>query len=190
MRFLQFTVVFLFIFLCSCTDINDPKRIKSYKIKGLKSTFSLPERFENIPGTELVSLFEKRGAPVNQNQKELIANRQIHFIDYTTEDLVTIAVLPEVLPVEKQFLSAFASIIQQEMFKELDFDYSLVQKRFIISKMNNHALKAKFEIITAFGKQYYTQYLLTKKNESISVTYLSYYDYDFQHMIVRYLDRI
>ena len=182
------TIIFAFLII-SCSGDKNSTKIKSYKIINSKSNFSLPERFEIISGNDLFELLETEINPPSNLVKDKMNTKQVHFVDYNSDDLVSIIPFAEKLPIERLFLNAFVEIIEEGSFKKAAIDYELVEKRFITSKkINNNALKTKFKYSTKIGDKYTSMYLLTTKKESLMVIVHSFDDYDMQNMVIKYLN--
>jgi hypothetical protein len=183
-------LILVLIISFSCGNTYNSSKIKSYKIKGLNSNFSLPERFETISGTELISKTKVVFGLPNDLAKDKIIKRHIHFIDYENNDLIIIEPILERLHIEEFFLNSFVDMIEEGTVKKTGVSYELISKKFITTKNNNNAFKAKFKYKTEIEDKYFTTYFLTTKNESLSVSvYSSYGNYDLQDMITRYLNK-
>lgn len=181
-------MIFVVFITLSCNNKTSTKII-TYKINSLKSNFSLPNRFESISGNKLIELLGTQIGSPSTIVKDKMNKKQVHFIDYDSEDVVTIIPFPERLPIEKLFLNSFADMVEEGTFKKLNKDYELVEKRYIKSNNNNSSFKIKFKYPTKISNKYSTTYLLTTKEESLMVLVHSFDNYDMQNMIVMYLDK-
>jgi hypothetical protein len=182
-------IIFILLISFSCDGVKSSTNIKSYKINGLKSNFSLPQRFESISGKELATKLEAINGSLSDFTKEKMNKKQVHFIDYNNDDLIMIAPFHERLPIEKLFLDSFVDVIEEGSIKNLGIDYELIEKNFITSQNNNHAFKVKFKYPTVLGDKYFTTYFLTTKNESLFVVLHSFEKHDLQDIIIKNLNK-
>ncbi len=176
-------------FFLSCDENKVDIKTKSYTIKGLKSSFLLPERFEIFSKVDVEKLIELEGNVSDPYLKYATINKQAHFLDKTNEDYVIVIPFQERIYLEKDFMSPFSYMMNQELNGKSNINFQLIDRVFIRTKNHNQAFKLKYKHFTLLGDRYATVYLITDRQQSFMLIYHSFYEDDFHDIVAIHMNR-